>query len=206
MTSHPPSAGVHRHGQCPPQGQWIAHGMVRGETAHDGVGVQAMDDGRGETDRRSGAAGSRLDDDVLVRDLGKLSGDGGGMGRTADDQRLRRDRRSARCDRPSVADSDRSERIGRRNFGRATRLSGHRRVPEPPAGTTAQRRRLVAVSVIATPGEPVVSMPSGRVPLVRSLAKAMRPERSTDRPIIEIRRLCVNGLDVGKRARHKRRS
>ena len=43
-------------------------------------------------------------------------------------------RRSIVC-----CNNERSPSSGSRNLGRAARLSGHRRVPDPPAGTTAHR-------------------------------------------------------------------
>ncbi|CCF82563.1 hypothetical protein NITHO_130002 [Nitrolancea hollandica Lb] len=58
--------------------------MIGGEGAHDRVAVVASYERGAEADGRSGAAGSRFNNDVVLRNLGKLAADGGGMAASGD--------------------------------------------------------------------------------------------------------------------------
>lgn len=111
--------------------------MVRTERADHHVGIPAVQDRRGESDRSRGLSWLRLQEDVQIRDAGQFGLDGGTV-RTPGDHRdpilpasgMSRSQvsRSSECPEPVRSC---------RNFGASARDNGQSLLPMPPAGITA---------------------------------------------------------------------
>ena len=139
VISRPCSAPAHRlPDDLDERGRPSAIRWSAANDAHDRVRVAAGDDRGGERDRRAGVPRRRLDEDVLLGQVGQLAGHRGRV-RDAGDHAGCAPASVSGASRSTVAcSSDASVPVsGCRNLGWPARDSGHSRVPLPPAGMTA---------------------------------------------------------------------
>ena len=113
-------------------------------------GSAPLQDGGGETDRGHGVAWCRLGEHLVGRQAGELGAHGIRVRRAGDDEDAlpgegREAVHGSLEEGPTAAGEVEEE------LGVGARLSGHSRVPAPPAGTTAQKPGMLAMRREAIP-------------------------------------------------------